>query len=131
VHLSAMFAHDAQYGGQSQPGPNAHGFGGEKGIEDPRKNGLRYSWPVIGDFQQQPPLADSFCSQPDGSALTAVFDGLPRIAHQIHQHLLQVAGIALDEGKSRVQINLHADFFRGKTEALEIHRSLRDLIQGH
>src|SRR6266851_8867833 len=118
VHLSAMFAHDAQHDGQPQSGPNTRGFGGEKGIEDPRQNDLRYSWPVIGDFQQHPALSDSFGAEPDGAALAVLFDGLLGVTHQIHQHLLQMPRIALDEWKYWVQINLHADFLGGEAEAL-------------
>src|SRR5260370_11078082 len=131
LHLSAVYAHDAQSDGQSQPGPNTHGFCGEKGIEDPGLDGLRYSWSGVGDFQQHTPLADSFCPHPDGSAPALLFEGLPRIDHQIHHHLLQLSGVALDKGKSRVQIRLHADLSRAETEALEFHGPLDDLIQGH
>ena len=53
-----------------------------------------------------------------------------RVAHQIHQHLLQLPGITVHEGEGRIQIDLHADLFCGKAEPLELHGPLRDMIQG-
>ena len=92
---------------------------------------MRHSRAIVRNFQQHAPLADSFCPQLDYSGLAVLFDGLPRVAHQIHQHLLEVTGISLHQRKGGIQINLDADFFGSKAEPLEIHGAVHDLIQGY
>ncbi len=130
VYLAAMLAHHAQHDCQPQSRPHACGFGSEKRIENARVNCLRDPRAVVLDFQQYPPLTDSFGANPDRSASSLLFEGLLRVAHQIHQHLLQLPGITVHERKRLVQIDLHADLFRGEAEPLELHGPLRDMIQG-
>src|SRR5207244_10108184 len=100
VDLRAVLAHDAQSDRQAQPGSHSRGFGGEKWIEDARQDGLRYSWTVVLDLQQHAPFANSSGGQFDRSAVSLVFDGLLGISHEIHQNLLQVAGVAF-HGRKR------------------------------
>ncbi len=126
-----MFAHNSQYNGETESGADAGGLGSEKGIKNPRKDGLRYSRAVVRHFHQDAPFADSFCAQPDRPALAVLLDGLPRVAHQIHQHLLKVTRIGAHEWEGRVEIDLHANFFRGEAEPLQVQGALHDLIQGH
>ena len=52
------------------------------------------------------------------------------IPDQIHQHLLQLAGITVHERKSRVEIQFDANFFRSRSETLQFHRPQDHLIEG-
>ena len=75
-------------------------------------------------------MASSSGAQTDGASRALLFESLARVAQKIDQHLLQLSGVGVDEGKCRIQIDFHADFFCGKAKALQLRGAHHDLIQG-
>jgi len=48
----------------------------------------------------------------DNAASALRFDGMPRIANQVHQDLLELPGIAVDEWEHGIEIEFHAKYSR-------------------
>jgi len=106
-----MFAHDAQHNGQAETSAMPAGLVVKKGSK------IRARWPVVfpGRRRQLPTrhraLTISFFVRRRRSALAVMLDGLRALPHQIHQHLLKVAGIAAARREALgIEIDFHANF---------------------
>src|SRR5258705_9029326 len=100
MQFAAMFAHDAQNYGQTKTGADAGRLGSEKGIKDARLNGLGNPRTVVADFQQHALFCDAPGLHADNAASALRFDGMPRIANQVHQDLLKLPGSPLTNGST-------------------------------
>ena len=129
AYLAAVFTHHTEHDGESKTCADARGLGGEERIEDTRKNRLRNARSAVDDLENHPVVSIPRRPQPDGSRFSRLHDGLPRISDQIHQHLLQLAGVAGDERKRGIEVQLNANSFRSRSEALQIHGALHHLIE--
>src|SRR5437868_2214024 len=129
MHLAAVLTHYAQHDGEAEPGTDAHGFGGEKWIEDAREQRLRNSRAVVLHLQQHPAIAHPFGAHHNISAGALAFEGLPRIADQIHEHLLELSGIALDKRQERIEVQLDTNLFGGQAKTLQFHSPRHNLVE--
>src|SRR6267378_1103225 len=84
---------------------------------------------VVADFQQYALFRDAPRLHPDNAAFTLCFDGMPRIPDQVHQDLLELPGIAVDDREHWVDIELHANILGCGVEALKFESASDDLIK--
>src|SRR5947208_1028985 len=126
-----MLAHDAENNGETQTRSHAHRFGGEKGIEDARLDGLGDARPAVLDFQKYAAVVDSSRAQANHAVLALLLKGVPGIAQQIDQHLLELPRIGLDEGERGVEVEFETDFLRGQSKMLKFCGAHDHLIQGN
>src|SRR5258706_3020612 len=131
MEFAAMFAHDAQNDGQTKTGADAGRLGSEKGIKDARLNGLGNTRTVVADFQQHALFGDAPGLHADNAASALRFDGMARIANQVHQDLLELPGIAVDEREHWVAIEFHANILGCGVEALKFESASDHLIERH
>ncbi len=89
----------------------------------------RYSRAIIADFQQHAPFRNAPGAHLNRSTLAMLPHRLPRVAHQVHQHLLQLPAVPLYERQHRIEIQLHVDFFGRQAELLQFHGARDHLIQ--
>src|SRR5258707_591051 len=129
MQCAAMFAHDAKNDGQTKTGADAGRLGGEKRIKDARLNGLRNTRTVVADFQQYALFGDAPGLHTDNAASALRFDGMPRIANQVHQDLLELPGIAVDEREHRIEIEFHPNILGCGVEALKFESASDNLIK--
>src|SRR6266852_4364321 len=131
MQFAAMFAHDPKNDGQTKTGADSGRLSSEKGIKDARLNGLRNTGTIVADFQQHALFCDAFRLHADSATFTLRVDGLARIADQVHENLLQLPGIAVDEREHRIEIELHADILGCGVEALKFESASYDLVERH
>src|SRR5712672_3381075 len=129
MQFAAMFAHDAQNDGQTKTGADAGRLGSEKGVKDARLNGLGNTWTFVAYFQQPSLFCYAPCLHADNAASALRFDGMPRIANQVHQDLLELPGIAVDEWEHRIEIEFHANVLGRGVEALKFQSASDNLIK--
>src|SRR5436305_3744183 len=129
MHLAAVLTHYAVDDGEAEPGAYAHGFGGEKWIEDAREQGLRNSRAVVLHLQQHPAIAHPFGAHHNISAGALAFEGLPRVADQIHEHLLELSGVAFDKRQKRIEVQLDTHLFGGQAKTLQFHGARNNLVE--
>src|SRR6266404_9912975 len=129
MQSTAVLAHDTQHNRQPQAGADAGGLGGKEWIEDTGLNGLWNSWAVVGDFQKHTLFGDALGLHADRAALALLLDGMPRVSNEVHEHLLELAGITLHEREHGVEIELHADLIVRAAEALQLEGAGDDLIE--
>src|SRR5258708_3354092 len=129
MQFAAMFAHDAQNDGQTKTGADAGRLGSEKGIKDARLNGLGNTRTVVADFQQYALFGDAPGLHTDNAASALRFDGMPRIANQVHQDLLELPGIAVDKREHRIEIEFHPNILGCGVEALKVQSASDTLIK--
>ena len=65
------------------------------------------------------------------TAAALLLDGLARVAQQIHEHLLELRGVAHDHGQRGIQVQFEAGFLRSHAEALQFHGAHDHLVEGH
>lgn len=126
---SGGLAHHAEHDGKSEAGTYSCGLGRKEGIENSSENRLRNARAVVDDLEKDTVVRVPRRPQADGSRFSFLHDGLARVSDQIHQHLLQLAGVARDERKRRVEVQFEAYFFGGRTEALQFHSAQDHLIE--
>src|SRR5712672_1021192 len=129
MQFSAMFAHDAKNDGQTKTGADAGRLGSEKGIKDARLNGLGNTRAVVADFQQHALFCDAPGLYTNDATFTLRFDGMARIADQVHQHLLQLPRITIDEGQHRIEIEFHSDILGCGAKTLKFESASDNLIK--
>src|SRR5262249_30656072 len=106
THLSSVLADDSQDNGQAQPRANTRGLSSEKRIEDARLDGLRNARTVIFHFEENPALAECARAETNVSLFVLFLERVAGIAHEIHQDLLQLPRVAVNKGKSGIEIEL-------------------------
>src|SRR5712671_3982686 len=129
MQVAAMFAHDAKNDGQTKTGADAGRLGSEKGIKDARLNGLGNTRTVVADFQQYALFCDAPGLYTNDATFTLRFDRMARIADQVHQHLLELPGIAVDEREHGIEIEFHANILGCGVEALKFESASDNLIK--
>ena len=112
-----------------RPVPTPAGLGSEKGVKNARLNGLRNSRAVVGDFQKHTLFGNALGLHANRAALALLLDGMPRVSNEVHEHLLELAGITLHEREHGVEIELHADLVVRAAEALQFEGAGDDLIE--
>src|SRR6266852_8398932 len=131
MQSAAMLAHDAENDCQPQTGADARRLGRKKWIEDTRLDGLRNSGTVVADFQEHALFGDAPGLHADRAAFALLLDGVPGIPDKVHEHLLELSGIALHEGEHGLEIELHADLVGWQAVALQFEGAGNDLIERH
>jgi hypothetical protein len=125
-----VIAHDAENDSQAQTGANPRRLGCEKWVKDTSLNGLRDTRAIIADFQQHAFFGNAFGLNAYGAPFALFVDGVPGIRYQVHEHLLKLPGVALDEREHRVKIKLHTNVFGCSVEALKFKGAGNNLIEG-
>ena len=129
MQSAAVLAHDAENDCQPQTGADARRLGRKKWIEDTRLDGLRNSGTVVADFQEHALFGDAPGLHADRAAFTLLLDGLPGIPDQVHEHLLELPGVALHERQHWLEIKLHVDIVGCEAEPLQFESAGDDLIE--
>src|SRR4030042_357610 len=102
LYLASVTFNDAVGGAQSQPRSLADVFRGEKWVENPGKVFFRNALPGIREFNHDL-FALPVKRGGDGQGSASVH-GLCGVHRNIHEDLLEMAGVAAREGKRRFQI---------------------------
>ena len=110
VHLdgSTVGSDDAMYHRQAQARALSHRFGGEEGFEDARTRGFVHAAAIVVDADAcitprwQRPGRRGGCVQhnsfqADVHRARVFAHGVPGVGAKIHQHLLQLGGVGMDE----------------------------------
>ena len=115
-----MSAHDAQNGGEAEAASDE--LGGKEGIEHLRLRGLIHSLTRIAHFEQHvlsgrqvsagktsPIVVGGEVAHGGGDRDGARLDRFVRILDQIHHHLLDLAGVGVDAGEGRIEVEPQAN----------------------
>src|ERR1700756_4037647 len=124
-----MLAHNAEDYRQAESRADARWLRGEKWVEDACLNGRRNSRPIVADFEEHPFLGDAGGLDANRAAAALFLDGVPRVSYKVHEHLLELPGIAPHERKHRIEVELNVNVFRGGIEVQKFEGARDDLIE--
>src|SRR5437867_7255503 len=109
---------------EPEPRPAAHVLGGEEGVEDAAEDGGRDAGPVVADRDAHR-VALGARHDPDA---TRARDRVAGVGEQVHEHLVELARVALDGGE-RAVIAMDGDAL-APARLEEAKRHLEPLVQG-
>jgi hypothetical protein len=102
MQFAAVFAHDAEDNGKTKAGADTRRLGREKRVENARLNCSRNSRAIIADLEKHAFFGDAPGLHANRATFAVFLDGLPRVADKVHEHLLELPGVALHEWEHRV-----------------------------
>src|ERR1700676_1934031 len=130
MKFTTVLTHDAEDDGKAKASADAGGLGSEEWVEYARLNALRNSGTIIADFQEHALFRDALGLYTDGAACSLLLDGLTGVADKIHEHLLELPGVAVNEREHGLEINLHSNIVGGGIKALQLQGSGDHLVEG-
>jgi hypothetical protein len=129
MQFATVFADNAENDGQAQAGANTRGLSGEKWVKDAGLKGRRNSRSIVADFEEHASFSDAPGFDADRAAFTLPFDSVARICDEVHQHLLELASVALHKREHRVEIELQVNVFGFGIKALKFESAGDDLVE--